>query len=230
MSLHQAPFRISGLERPGVSGTVRDAMARVPRHEFVEEEVRPFAYEDRALPIGFQQTISQPYIVGLMSSAVEVGEGSKVLEIGTGSGYQAAVLSELGARVYSVEVVPELAHAAQVRLAALGYDTVKVRSGDGWQGWPEEGPFDAILVTAAAPRIPEALLGQLANRGKMILPLVRDAGAGETLLLVERDDDSFTTRELGAVKFVPLTGGSESHGLTLQELHHPRASTTQPKS
>jgi protein-L-isoaspartate(D-aspartate) O-methyltransferase len=196
-----------GLERKSLTDKeVLRAMSRVPRHKFVAENFSDLAYEDRALPIGEGQTISQPYVVALMTQEAKVGLGSKVLEIGTGSGFQAAVLSELGAKVFSIEIVPSLAEIAKERLSTLGYDSVSIKVGDGWQGWPEEAPFDAILITAAAPTPPSHLLAQLANRGKMIVPIEEENGDGETLMLIERNGDDFVTKSLGSVKFVPITG------------------------
>jgi protein-L-isoaspartate(D-aspartate) O-methyltransferase len=202
------PYVSQGLNRHGLKNPeVRAAMSRVPRHEFVPSEEQSHAYEDRAVSIGKGQTISQPYIVALMSENSAVTHGSKVLEIGTGSGYQAAVLAELGARVYTIEIIPELAERARETLDRLGYEQkVTVRQGDGWKGWPDEQPFDAILITASSPRIPRELLSQLANHGRMIIPLEEDKGHHERLTMIERNDDDFITRDLGAVKFVPLLG------------------------
>lgn len=201
------PYVSGGLDRAQLHNReVLRIMSRIPRHEFVPDKVTQFAYDDRALPIGSGQTISQPFIVALMTQEARITEGSKVLEIGTGSGYQAAVLSALGARVFSIEIVPSLAEAATERIKRLGYKNITIRNGDGWQGWPEEAPFDAILVTASAPRPPERLLNQLANHGRMIIPLERGDEPGEMLTVVERRDEDFITRELGAVKFVPMTG------------------------
>lgn len=205
------PYQSKGLDRSAIrSNAVREAMSRIPRHKFVPKDVQQLAYEDRALPIGEGQTISQPYIVAFMTQEAAVSEGSRVLEIGTGSGYQAAVLAELGATVYTIEIVPELAELARRTLYDLGYEKVHVRSGDGWRGWPEEAPFDAILVTAAAPRPPEELLGQLAHRGRMVVPIEQPDSDGEHLMLIERENDDFITRDLGAVKFVPITGSART--------------------
>ncbi len=201
------PYKSKGLERTGLKDLrVLEAMSRVPRHRFVPADYQKKAYEDSALPIGQGQTISQPYIVALMTQESKVGPGSKVLEIGTGSGYQAAVLAELGAEVYSVEIIPELATKAEKLLKELNYSSVSVRTGDGWEGWPEEAPFDAIIITAASPRIPEKLLSQLAHRGKLVVPIEQKKKYGEQLLVVERDSGDFITRNLGGVKFVPLVG------------------------
>lgn len=199
--------RPMGLERSNiVDEKVLEVMYRLPRHLFVPDHLREEANDDRALPIGAHQTISQPYIVALMTQEANVSAGSKVLEIGTGSGYQAAVLAELGAKVFSMEIIPELAESARKRLSGLGYSSISVRVGDGWKGWPEEAPFDAILVTAAAPVAPPELLKQLANRGRLIIPLEIKNEEGETLVVIERKGDDFVTKNLGAVRFVPLTG------------------------
>ncbi len=180
------------------------AMAAVPRHAFVPPELRPQAYADQALPIGRGQTISQPYVVALMSQLLALLGGERVLEIGTGSGYQAAVLSHLAGPVYSIEIDPELAERARTTLAALGYDTVHVRAGDGYFGWPEAAPFDAIIVTAAAPRLPEALLGQLRDGGRIVAPLER--GDGEELAVGVKHGDRLQWTTHGGVRFVPMTG------------------------
>jgi len=168
----------------------------------------PYAYENQPLPIGLGQTISQPYIVAVMTDQARVGPGSRVLEIGTGSGYQAAVLAELGAEVWSIEVLPELAETAARRLEELGYDKVHCRQGDGAAGWPEAAPFDAILVTAAAPTIPPALIDQLKRGGRMIIPLgQRDIflGGSQHLLRIEKTPDgSLREDTILPVAFVPL--------------------------
>jgi len=204
----QGPYVSEGLARAGLKDpAVRAAMSRVPRHRFMPEDVQEEAYSDRAVSIGKGQTISQPYIVALMSENANISWGSKVLEVGTGSGYQAAVLAELGARVFSIEIIPDLARKAKETLSELGYtDRVSLREGDGWEGWIEEAPYDAILVTAASPRIPPKLLSQLANRGRMVIPIEGEGKKGERLLVIERQDDNYITRNLGAVRFVPLTG------------------------
>jgi protein-L-isoaspartate(D-aspartate) O-methyltransferase len=201
------PFVSEGLDRPQLHDRkVLDAMARVPRHLFVPEEIREDAYSDQALSISMGQTISQPFIVALMTQEARIAVGSKVLEVGTGSGYQAAVLRELGAQVFSIEIIPQLAEQAKERLDSLGYNNIEVRTGDGWQGWPENAPFDAILVTAASPEIPPALLSQLANRGRLIIPVEKSGKQGERLISVERQDNDYVTQDLGAVRFVPLVG------------------------
>lgn len=191
----------------GVSDArVLAAMRRVPRHEFVPEAEREHAYEDRPLPIGFRQTISQPYVVAAMSAAIELGGGEKVLEIGTGSGYQAAVLAELAAEVYTIELVPELAERAGRDLARLGYTNVHVRSGDGYRGWPEQAPFDAVVVTAAPDHVPPALIEQLAVGGRMVLPV---GDLDQELLRIRKDEDGLHRESLMGVRFVPMRGEAE---------------------
>ena len=202
------PVVSKGLERIALKDpAVKAALSRVPRHRFVPVPEQAAAYEDRALPIGQGQTISQPYIVALMTEQAGISKGSKVLEIGTGSGYQAAVLAELGARVFSIELNHDLAKKAESLLSDLGYsERVSVRQGDGWDGWKEAGPFDAILVTAASPRVPPRLIEQLANRGRLVVPIEKYPSAGEQLLVFEKKDESIISRDLGAVRFVPLLG------------------------
>jgi protein-L-isoaspartate(D-aspartate) O-methyltransferase len=182
------------------------ALRKVRRHLFVPEAQQPFAYHNRPLPIGRGQTISQPYIVGLMTHLLKVRSGDRVLEVGTGSGYQAAVLAEIGARVHSIEIVEPLAVEAAQRLVRLGYANVTVRSGDGYAGWPEEAPFDRIIVTAAAPHVPRPLLAQLEPGGRMVIPLARGGRRGDELMLVEKDlRGRLRTRAVMPVRFVPLT-------------------------
>lgn len=182
---------------------VLDAMRRVPRHELIPEAYRRHAYIDSPLPIGEEQTISQPYVVAYMTEQLRLTGKERVLEVGTGSGYQAAVLGELAAEVYTIEIVPVLARRATRDLKRLGYENVHVREGDGYRGWPEKAPFDAIIVTAAPERIPEPLLDQLAVGGRMILPL---GGRDQRLVLVVRDEEGVDRRELLPVRFVPMTG------------------------
>lgn len=193
---------------------VLNAMEAVPRHEFVPGSYKATAYKDGPLPIGYGQTISQPYIVAEMTRQMKLGRESKVLEIGTGSGYQAAVLTEFTPRVYTIEIIEALAESAEERLKRLGYDVVKVRQGDGYYGWEEEAPFDAIIVTAAAGGIPPPLVKQLARGGRMIIP-VGGPFSVQMLVLVEKGEDGeVTSRELMAVRFVPLVreGGRGRQG------------------
>ena len=184
---------------------VLDAIGRVPRHRFVRPRDAGHAYEDRALAIDAGQTISQPYIVALMTQLADPQPGDRVLDIGTGSGYQAAVLAEMGATVYSIEIVPALAESAQARLKEMKYQTIEVRAGDGFRGWPEHAPFRAIILAAATPEIPKPLLEQLAPGGRLVLP-VGGEGFQELLILTKRDDGSFDRRSVAPVAFVPMTG------------------------
>ena len=196
----------SQLERRDVSDRATlDAMRAVPRHEFVPEGLQRRAYDDCPLPIGHGQTISQPYIVGYMTQALALKPGDKVLEIGTGSGYQAAVLAELTPHVYSIEIVKALGDAAKARLERLGYKTVECKVADGHHGWAEEGPFDAIIVTCAAGSVPPPLLKQLKPGGRMCIP-VGPPGLGQDLILVTKDaEGGVRSRSLMGVIFVPLT-------------------------
>lgn len=179
------------------------AMAKVPRHLFVPPELASKAYGDYPLPIGGGQTISQPYIVALMSQWAEVKPGDKVLEVGTGSGYQAAVLAELTDKVFSIEIKLELARSAAARLQELGYGRVRVKASDGYLGWPEEAPFDAILVTAAAPAVPPALKAQLQEGGRLVIPL-GEAGGSQTLVRLRKVRGELKEEERLPVRFVPL--------------------------
>jgi len=183
------------------------AMNKVPRHELVPPNVRDQAYADRALPIGFGLTISQPFIVATMTQAAGVKPGDRVLEIGTGSGYQAAVLAEIGAHVYTIEIVDELASRTRNVLTHLGYDTIQLRVGDGYRGWPDAAPFDAIIVTAAAPALVDALIGQLAVGASLVAP-VGGPSSQSLLKLTRRADGGVDEVELAAVSFVPLLSGT----------------------
>ena len=191
---------------------VLDAMRLVPRHRLVPAEVARLAYDDRPLSIGHGQTISQPYIVALMTELARVAPGDRVLEIGTGSGYQAAVLAQLAGHVYSIEIVEPLARRAATDLEALGYDNVSVRAGDGYAGWPEHAPFDVIIVTAAPDEVPAPLLEQLKPGGRMVVPVGR-AWAMQRLKLIEkREDGSVGTRNVAPVRFVPFTREPKARG------------------
>ncbi|MGD8374581.1 MAG: protein-L-isoaspartate(D-aspartate) O-methyltransferase [Acidobacteriota bacterium] len=185
---------------------VLEAMRHVPRHRFVPEALVREAYADHPLPIGADQTISQPYIVALMTELAHVEAEDRVLEIGTGSGYQAAVLAEIASKVYSIEILEELSRAAASRLAELGYRNLETRVGDGYRGWPEEAPFDAILVTAAPPEIPGPLLEQLAPGGRLVIPVGR---AFQELLVVERTPEGLRRERSIPVRFVPMTGEAQ---------------------
>jgi protein-L-isoaspartate(D-aspartate) O-methyltransferase len=197
----ETQIRARGIESPAVLA----AMAKVPRHLFVPDTFREQAHEDYPLPIGESQTISQPYIVALMTSLLELPRGAKVLEIGTGSGYQAAVLAELAGTVHSIEIIEPLGIQATRRLDALGYRNVETRIGDGYYGWEAAAPFDAIVVTAAAPSVPPPLLAQLKPGGRMVIP-VGGSFFTQTLMLVEKDAGGRArTRQLLPVRFVPLT-------------------------
>jgi len=184
---------------------VLEAFKKVRRHEFVPEKLRAEAYEDYPLPIGFGQTISQPYIVALMTELLKLDADGRVLEIGTGSGYQTAILAELAREVYTVEVVAELYRAAKQRLTALGYDNLHFRHGDGHEGWPEHAPYHGIIVTAAPDHIPPALKAQMADGGRLVIPVGRP-GEVQILWLVTRVGDKFEARRITEVAFVPLTG------------------------
>lgn len=193
------------IESRGITDArVLAAMTKVPRHEFVPEHLADAAYEDRPLPIGYCQTISQPYIVALMTELLQLQPGAKVLEVGTGSGYQAAILAEVGAVVYSLEILEPLARASAQLLQRLGYASVRVKQGDGYLGWPEHAPYGAIIVTAAADNVPPPLVEQLKPGGRLVIP-VRDGQTQQSLWLVEKgNDDSVTTRRVAPVVFVPL--------------------------
>lgn len=201
------------IEARGISDQrLLEAMRKVPRHLFVPPEYRDAAYEDRPLPIGEGQTISQPYIVALMTEALRLKGWERVLEIGTGSGYQAAILAELAEEVYTVEIIPSLAKRAEEILRRLGYTRVHVRSGDGAFGWPEAAPFDAIILTCAAPRVPERLLGQLKDGGRMVLPLGENPFA-QSLVLIVKEEGRPRKYTLTDVVFVPMTGEIEREGV-----------------
>ena len=196
--------------RPAVSPRVAAALLRVPRHRFVPPAEEAVAYVDSPLPIGHGQTISQPFIVALMTELLDLGPADRVLEVGTGCGYQAAVLAELAGAVFSIERIAPLAEAAAARLKALGYANVEVRAGDGYAGWPDAAPFDAVIVTAAAEAMPDALVDQLAPGGRMVVPV--GGPGGQTLYRVTRDRDGRVERRpVLAVAFVPTLPGT-GHG------------------
>jgi protein-L-isoaspartate(D-aspartate) O-methyltransferase len=195
----ESQLRARGIE----DARVLDAMRKVPRHLFVPEEYRWRAYDDSPLPIGHDQTISQPYIVGYMSEALELRTTDRVLEIGTGSGYQAAILGELAGQVYTIEIVPELAERARTALEAAGYRNVQVRHGDGYLGWPEAAPFDRIIVTAAPDKVPQALIDQLAVGGIMVVP-VGGVYDDQVMTILRKTEKGVITRETLPVRFVPM--------------------------
>lgn len=186
---------------------VMAAFAKVPRHEFVPESLQQQSYLNSPLPIGHGQTISQPYIVALMTDLLEIdNRQATVLEIGTGCGYQTAILAEIAEQVYSIEIIKELAEQAELRLRRLGYENVFIRTGDGHDGWPEHAPYDGILVTAAAPEIPDALIEQLKPGGRIVIP-IGSRFAGQNLIVAEKNSDGLITqREILPVAFVPFTG------------------------
>lgn len=194
-----------GVNDPHVIG----AMKSVPRHKFVPDKYITSAYDDNPLPIGYGQTISQPYIVAYMTEVLNLRKTSTVLEVGTGSGYQAAILSPIVKQVYTIEIISELAKSAAIRLKDLGYDNAEVAIGDGYYGWNKYAPFDAIIVTAAAGHIPPPLLEQLKNNGRMVIP-VGCSFTVQNLILISKDGDgNITTRNLIPVRFVPLTGSRD---------------------
>jgi protein-L-isoaspartate(D-aspartate) O-methyltransferase len=197
---------VEELRREGIhSQAVLDAIDRVPRHKFVPAELLGLAYYNRPLPIGHEQTISQPFIVAYMTQAADISPGEKVLEIGTGSGYQAAVLAELAGEVYSVEIIPALAESARSRLSELGYSNIRVKTGNGYLGWPEHAPFDAIVVTAAPDQVPPALVEQLATQGKLVIPV----GVGDQqMLVITKTAGGIVEQRTIPVRFVPMTGQS----------------------
>jgi protein-L-isoaspartate(D-aspartate) O-methyltransferase len=197
---YPAPFAVK-------EARVIQAMHHVPRHRFVPADQQAHAYRDSPVPIGYGQTISQPYIVALMTQLAEVQPGAKVLEVGTGSGYQAAILFELTDQVYTVEIIAPLAERTQHLFEALGLTGIAAREGDGYYGWNEQGPFDRILVTAAAEHIPPPLVQQLKPGGRMVIPVGPKWGHQELLLVTKSNDGEIVTRSLLPVRFVPLTGG-----------------------
>ena len=199
------------LDKEALDPRVMAAMRQVERHQFVPERQRPYAYLNRPLPIGHGQTISQPYIVALMTDLLETQPGDRVFELGTGSGYQAAVLAEMAVDVYTVEIVEPLGEQARKRFESLGYDAVRTRIGDGYYGWPEHDPFDGIIVTAAASHVPPPLLGQLRPGGRMVIPVGSPFLTQQLVVVTKHEDGSVTTRQILPVRFVPLTGSHDNN-------------------
>jgi len=204
--LREAMVRTQLAPRGITDPRVLEAMREVPRHLFVPEGLQAYAYEDRALPVGEQQTISQPYIVAVMTQLAHIEPGEKVLEVGTGSGYQAAILARMGARVYTVEIIPALAHRARRTLDSLGYRSIESRVGDGYRGWPEAAPFHAILVTAAPDHVPPALVDQLGIGGRLVIPV---GGSVQTLMVITRTPGGAHRQQIIPVQFVPMTGEAQ---------------------
>jgi len=199
--------QLSGSGRAITNGRVLTAMRKVPRHEFVPEQYRSHAYGDGPLPIGYGQTISQPYVVAFMTEQLAPKSTDRVLEIGTGSGYQAAVLAELVSEVYTVEIVEPLARRAETDLRRLGYTNVTVRAGDGYKGWPEAAPFDAIIVTCAPENVPQPLVEQLKDGGRMIIPI--GPSGNQELVLLRKQGTRLEKRATLPVRFVPMTGEAQ---------------------
>ena len=199
---------IETIEKRGITDEdVLRAMRAVPRHLFVPQNEQPHAYGDFPLPIGHGQTISQPYIVALMTDLLELQDGDRVLEVGTGSGYQAAILAEIpGIQVYTIEIIPDLAASARERFESLGYTGVHCRQGDGYYGWPEQAPFDAIVVTAAPDHVPQPLVDQLAVGGRLVVPVGPSGGYQTLWKFVKQPDGELEEFNMGGVAFVPLTG------------------------
>ena len=195
------------LNKTELDPRVMNAMGQVPRHEFVPESERAYAYENRPLPIGHGQTISQPYVVAIMTDMLNLKPGSKVLELGTGSGYQAAILAELAGEVYTIEIVEALGLEAKQRLQKLGYKNVITKIGDGYYGWEEHAPFDAIIVTAAASHIPPPLIKQLNPGGRMVIPVGSRFMLQQLLIVDKQDDGKVASKQVMPVIFVPVTGG-----------------------
>jgi protein-L-isoaspartate(D-aspartate) O-methyltransferase len=194
------------LNKSALDPRVLKALARVPRHEFVPAGERRYAYENRPLPIGHGQTISQPYIVAIMTDMLKLEPDSKVLELGTGSGYQAAILGELAAQVFTIEIVEPLGLQARTRLQKMGYDNITTRIGDGYYGWQEHAPFDAIIVTAAASHIPPPLIEQLKPGGRMVIPVGSRFMTQQLMVVDKQDDGKIVSRQVMPVVFVPVTG------------------------
>jgi protein-L-isoaspartate(D-aspartate) O-methyltransferase len=194
------------IPREITDNNVLTAMRKIPRHLFVPKQYRENSYHDGPLPIGHDQTISQPYIVAIMTQLLAIDSLSKVLEIGTGSGYQAAVLGEIADSVFSIEIIPPLAERSAKLLDSLGYKNIAVKTGDGYQGWPEHAPFDGIIVTAAAPKIPQPLVDQLKIGGRMVIPV---GDYSQELILLIKNNDGVVRRSIIPVRFVPMTGKAQ---------------------
>ena len=201
----EAKLTAGSTGRAEFSARTYQAMLDTPRHLFVEDSHQPYAYDDRPLPIGFGQTISQPYIVALMTDFLDLKKEDRVLEIGTGSGYQAAILAHLAKTVYTIEIVKQLSEKAKARFAKLGLKNIEAKSGDGYAGWPDKGPFEAIIVTAAASHIPPTLLDQLAVGGRLILPVGLPMQT-QSLTVVHKTEAGLETKQILPVQFVPFTG------------------------
>jgi protein-L-isoaspartate(D-aspartate) O-methyltransferase len=203
--------QLAGPGRDITNAQVLAVMGKVPRHEFVPGHLRSQAYQDRPLPIGHGQTISQPYIVAFMTEQLEPKPADRVLEIGTGSGYQAAVLAELTAEVYTIEIIKDLANQAAASLKRLGYTNVQTRTGDGYKGWPEAAPFDAIIVTCAPEKVPQPLIDQLKDGGRMIIPV--GSSSKQKLVLLRKHDGKLDRRAVLPIRFVPMTGQAQGSGV-----------------
>ncbi|MGZ8191322.1 MAG: protein-L-isoaspartate(D-aspartate) O-methyltransferase [Methylococcaceae bacterium] len=203
----EAMMTRDSLNNESLDERVLDTLRKVPRHEFVPGDQRPYAYEDRPLPIGYGQTISQPYIVAIMTDLLKLKKTDRVLEVGTGSGYQAAILAELADSVHSIEIVEELAKQAAENLKRAGYDAVHTRIGDGYYGWEDAAPFDGIVVTAVASHIPPPLIKQLKPGGRMIIPVGAQFMTQYLVLVTKDSEGKISTRQIVPVFFVPLTGG-----------------------
>jgi protein-L-isoaspartate(D-aspartate) O-methyltransferase len=202
--------QLASLGRGITNARVLAVMGKVPRHEFVPGHLRSQAYQDRPLPIGHGQTISQPYIVAFMTEKIELKPSDRVLEIGTGSGYQAAVLAELTAEVYTIEIIKDLANQAAANLKRLGYTNVHTRTGDGYKGWPEAAPFDVIIVTCAPEKVPQPLIDQLKDGGRMIIPV--GSLRNQELVLLRKHDGKLDRRAVLPIRFVPMTGEAQGSG------------------
>lgn len=198
MKMIRQQLRARGIENPEILA----AFEKVPRHRFVPEGLKKYAYQDRPLPIGEDQTISQPYIVALMTRSIEPKKNHRILEIGTGSGYQAAILAELAEQVYTIEIIASLAQSARRTLSETGYENVYVKTGDGFRGWPEHAPFDAIVVTCSPEKVPEPLKEQLAGGGRMVIPVGR--GHDQHLVLLEKKEGQLIEKQILPVRFVPM--------------------------